>query len=104
MSPFLTYLKGQQAAMVQHLEQWVNQDSPTDNKVAVDEMGQMTVQAFVEAGATLEATYPQQAWGDHYKLTYGEGETQILILCHFDTVWPMAEARRRPFTIEGGAG
>jgi glutamate carboxypeptidase len=65
-------------------------------------MGQMIVQAFVEAGATLEATYPQPAWGDHYKLTYGEGETQILILCHFDTVWPMAEARNRPFTIEAG--
>jgi glutamate carboxypeptidase len=104
MSQILDYLKQQQPAMVHRLAQWVNQDSPTYDKPAVDRMGQMTVEAFIEAGATLTASHPQPELGDHYTLTYGHGESQILLLCHFDTVWPMGEAERRPFTSQAGLG
>ena len=104
MSHILDYLTGVQHEMIARLEQWVNHDSPTHDKPAVDAMGRMIVDAFVEAGATLAATHPQAEAGDHYTLTYGDGdgEQQILTLCHFDTVWPMGEATRRPFTVEGG--
>jgi glutamate carboxypeptidase len=102
VSEILIYLQKQQATMTRLLEQWVNQDSPTFNKAAVDTMGQMIVEAFLEAGGTLAATHPQPDMGDHYTVTYGEGDSQILILCHFDTVWPMGEAKKRPFTIEHG--
>ena len=88
--------------MVGTLAQWVNQDSPTYNKPAVDTMGHLTVQAFVDAGATLSATHTQQEMGNHYTLTYGSAQSQILTLCHFDTVWPMDEAKKRPFTVENG--
>ncbi len=64
----------------------------------------MTVDAFVEAGATLTATHSQPDLGDHYTLTYGQGERQILLPCHFDTVWPLGEAQKRPFSIENGHG
>lgn len=102
MSQILAALVTQQDMMIDLLAQWVNHDSPTHQKVAVDAMGQMTVQAFVEAGATLTTTHPQTKMGDHYTLTYGDGDEQILILCHLDTVWPPEEAQRRPFTIENG--
>ncbi len=88
--------------MVKTLAQWVNQDSPTYNKPAVDAMGQLTAQAFVDAGAKLSTTHPQKEMGDHYTLTYGDAPSQILTLCHFDTVWPMGEAKKRPFTVENG--
>jgi glutamate carboxypeptidase len=104
VSHILSYLRDQQPAMIDLLAEWVNQDSPTYNKIAVDTMGQMHVQAFVDAGGTLVATHPQPELGDHYSLTYGDGGRQILILCHFDTVWPMGEAQKRPFTIENGYG
>jgi glutamate carboxypeptidase len=102
MSQILTYLTSQQDRMVSLLEQWVNQDSPTFDKPAVDMMGRMVADAFVEAGGTLAAVNSQPDMGDHYKITYGQGERQILILCHFDTVWPMGEVEKRPFTIEQG--
>lgn len=102
MSRILTYLKNQQTVMVHLLEQWVNQDSPTYNKAAVDKMGQMTVEAFTAAGGTLVATHPQTEFGNHYTVTYSDSESQILLLCHFDTVWPLGETARRPFTIENG--
>jgi glutamate carboxypeptidase len=102
MSQILDYLKSQQEAMITLLEQWVNQDSPSNHKPSTDLMGQMMIQAFVEAGATLAAVHPQPDLGNHYTLTYGQGNSQILILCHFDTVWPLGEVERRPFTIEDG--
>lgn len=104
MSQILDYLKNQQAAMVTTLAQWVNQDSPTYDKAAVDVMGQMIANAFVEVGGTLATRHPQTEQGDHYTITYGEGNRQILLLCHFDTVWPLGEAAKRPFTIEDGHG
>jgi glutamate carboxypeptidase len=102
MSQILDYLKSQQEAMITLLEQWVNQDSPTNHKPSTDMMGQMMAQAFVEAGGTLAAVHTQPELGDHYTVTYGQGDSQILVLCHFDTVWPLGEAARRPFTIENG--
>ena len=104
MSQILEYLKNQQPAMVRMLEQWVNHDSPTFNKPAVDSMGRMMVEAFVEAGGTLTTTHPQPELGDHYTISYGQGDRQILLLCHFDTVWPMGETEKRPFSIENGRG
>lgn len=104
MSQILHYLKTQQQAMVDMLARWVNHDSPTFNKPAVDAMGRMVVEEFVNAGAVLTAVHPQTDLGNHYTLTYGQGDRQILVLCHFDTVWPMGEAAKRPFTIENGYG
>ena len=88
--------------MLNLLEQWVNHDSPTPHKPAVDQMGQLVVEAFTAAGATLATTHSQAKQGDHYTLRYGQGQRQILLLCHFDTVWPLAEAQKRPFTIRNG--
>ena len=104
MSQILTYLKSQQEVMLDLLAQWVNQDSPTYNKPAVDTMGRMITQSFVEAGGSLTVTHSQPEMGDHYTVTYGEGKRQILLLCHFDTVWPLDEAQKRPFAIENGHG
>jgi hypothetical protein len=61
MSQISNYLKSQQNDMVTVLEQWVNQDSPTYNKPAVDAIGQMIRQAFVESGATLTTVHSQPA-------------------------------------------
>ncbi len=104
MSQILDYLKSEQQSMIDTLERWVNHDSPTFNKQAVDKMGQMLVDAFTEAGGLLAQTYPQTERGDHHRVTYGQGDRQILLLAHFDTVWPMGEAKKRPFTIENGYG
>lgn len=103
MNRILDYLQSEQQTTIATLERWVNHDSPTPNKAAVDSMGQMLVEAFTGAGAELIATHPQAEVGDHYTLSYGTGQAgQILVLCHFDTVWPLGEAQKRPFTIANG--
>ncbi len=102
MSQILDYLQPRQADMQRILAQWVNHDSPTFAKAATDAMGQMMVRAFAMSGASLTAVHPQPELGDHYTLTWGSGESQVLLLCHFDTVWPLGEAQKRPFTVANG--
>jgi glutamate carboxypeptidase len=40
---------------------------------------------------------PQTAFGDHLRVSWGEGDRQVLLLGHMDTVWPVGETGRRPF-------
>lgn len=87
--------------MLDLLEHWVNHDSPTFDKVSVDALGRQIVDAFANLGAAIEIQ-PQSEYGDHYRVVWGEGPRQILLLAHFDTVWPIGEAARRPFTVRDG--
>ncbi len=103
MSKTMTYLKAQQDDMVETLRRWVNHDSPTFNKEATDSMGQLIARTFEETGAHLQ-THPQEKYGNHHTLIwrYPGATEQILLLGHFDTVWPDGEAVRRPFRVENG--
>jgi glutamate carboxypeptidase len=89
--------------MIATLRDWVNHDSPTFNKQALDELGQRLAQTFEQTGAR-KVVCPQPKQGDHYSLTwsYPEAQGQILIVGHFDTVWPDGEAARRPFAVKDG--
>ena len=42
---------------------------------------------------------PQAAFGDHLRISWGQGDRQLLLLGHMDTVWPMGEVQRRPFRV-----
>ena len=46
---------------------------------------------------TARGTDPATARG-----TGGHGDRQVLILCHFDTVWPVGQIRRMPVRLEDG--
>jgi len=101
MDSILEYLVTQMPHMLNTLERWVNHDSPTFDKPAVDALGRQIAAAFSELGASVE-TYPQSECGDHLRITWGQGDRQILLLGHFDTVWPVGESARRPFTMRDG--
>jgi glutamate carboxypeptidase len=101
MDNSLKYLATQLPHMLDTLERWINYDSPTFDKSSVDAMGRQIADAFAELGASVEPQ-PQSDYGDHYRIGWGQGERQILLLGHFDTVWPVGEAARRPFTVRDG--
>lgn len=101
MDTTLEYLKTQSPHMLDTLGDWVNHDSPTFDKPSVDALGRRITDAFVRLGASVE-TQPQSEYGDHYRITWGEGARQILLLGHIDTVWPKGEAARRPFAVRDG--
>jgi len=101
MDSNLEYLVTQLSPMLDTFEDWVNHDSPTFDKPAVDALGRQIGGAFSDLGASIE-THPQSEYGDHLRIAWGQGQRQILLLGHFDTVWPMGESARRPFAVRDG--
>jgi glutamate carboxypeptidase len=96
MSVILDWLLGRQQAMAEALRDLVALESPSQDPAAVNALGEALCQAFAAQGAEVERL-PQEAFGDHLRVEWGEGDRQILLLGHMDTVWPAGEARRRPF-------
>ena len=101
MNNSLEKLRAHLPNMLDALEDWVNHDSPTFDKPSVDALGRKIVDVFAGLGASVE-THPQSEYGDHLRIAWGKGNRQILLLGHFDTVWPIGEAARRPFTVRDG--
>jgi len=100
MSRTFDYLLTQQEAMVQTLDRLVAIDSPSQDREAVNGVARFMSEAFGALGARVERL-AQVAFGDHLRVTWGEGQRQILLLGHMDTVWPVGEARDRPFHVDG---
>jgi glutamate carboxypeptidase len=98
MSQLLDYMLARQGTMARTLEQWVMLESPSSDHEAVNALGDLVARAFKGVGAKVEHL-PQTAFGDHLRISWGEGERQLLLLGHMDTVWPMGEVQHRPFRV-----
>jgi glutamate carboxypeptidase len=102
----MDFLLARQEAMVQTLEALVRLESPSSDRVAVNAVGDFLAKAFASLGAEIERL-PQAAFGDHLRVTWEPHESggalqddrQILLLGHMDTVWPVGEIERCPFSV-----
>ena len=101
MSQLWDYMLARQGAMTRTLEQWVMLESPSNEQEAVNALGDLVGRAFKRAGAVVERL-PQAAFGDHLRISWGQGDRQLLVLGHMDTVWPLGEVQRRPFRLSQG--
>ncbi len=97
----LEALKNSQGEMVLTLEELTNVDSPSTEKTHVDRFTEVLAAKWRECGATVH-TIPQQEHGNHLRAEWGQGEEQVLVLCHMDTVWGAGETAKRPFKVENG--
>ena len=100
MSQIFDYLLTRQQDMIQMLQELVHLESPSDDRQAVNRVAERLAGAFLPLGARSQLL-PQIAFGDHLRVEWGQGERQILLLGHMDTVWPMGEVEERPFAVEG---
>lgn len=94
------FLRKNQDGMLGMLEKLVNLDSPSTGKEYIDRFSNALASEWKSLGADVEIL-PQESYGNHLKVQYGEGDQQILILCHMDTVFGAGEASRRPFRVDG---
>jgi glutamate carboxypeptidase len=90
-------------AMVEDLRAFVEIESPSDVKRKTDEFGDFLtyfVKARLQAGVK---TIIQPAYGNHVRVEAGpqNGQPPILMLGHFDTVWPTGTLDTMPFRVEG---
>src|SRR5215467_16128821 len=92
-----------QSEMLSVLRQAVEIESPSDNKAALDRCGQFLAGEFERLGGKVTC-YPQKAAGDHLKAEFAgrERAKALLLLGHFDTVWPMGTLAGMPFRLKDG--
>ena len=82
-------------------ESLVALESPTTDKAAVDRCGaELASRLEAIGGRVTRLTRPDR--GDHLLAEFGCGASQILLLGHFDTVWPVGQLDRMPLTRSGG--
>src|SRR5262252_921480 len=102
MQALLTFLQQEMPDGLRFLEQMVNMDSPSTDKVLVDRFVRFVGSRFESIGGIAEYI-PDQQFGDHLRVTFqGKRSNRVLLLGHTDTVFPVGEAARRPFQIANG--
>ena len=76
-------------------------ESPTTDKTAVDRCGEELAQRMRAIGGAV-TRLPQPDVGDHLRAEFGTGASQVLLIGHFDTVWPLGQIERMPLEIKDG--
>ena len=102
----LTFAKSQQTSMVEDLEILVNCESPSHDKVRLDTLSTVLVKQFLAIGASCEILKAKQH-GNHVRIDFSSSQRDpvlkpVLILGHFDTVWPVGTLVQRPFQVKEG--
>ncbi|MCG5251470.1 M20 family metallopeptidase [Brevibacillus agri] len=101
MTNWTSYFREQLPEIVAELRTYVEMESPTHNKQAVDRLGLLIAERFRELGCRIERL-PQETYGDQLRIEYGEGDEQILVLGHFDTVKEIGTLAKEPWREEDG--
>jgi glutamate carboxypeptidase len=100
----LADLRGRQAAMLKLLEKFVRCESPSFDKSAVDRFGSMIAAEWRKRGARVKVLR-QRIRGNHVRAELSDGNgraSQIMVLGHLDTVYPLGTLAKMPFRISGG--
>lgn len=90
--------------MLQGLRQWVECESPTWDRAAVNRMLDLAAREMALAGATIERIPGRMGFGDCVRARFPhpkQGEPGILIAGHLDTVHPVGTLEKLPWRREG---
>ncbi|PLS87651.1 MAG: hypothetical protein CYG60_00765 [Actinobacteria bacterium] len=90
--------------MLDDLRLFVEHETPSTDKVLLDGFaGFLATYAEERTGGRAEIL-PAEGSGDHVRVRWGDegGEAPILLLGHYDTVWPAGTLREMPFDIRNG--
>ena len=101
MTTFLDYCLANHDWLLELIEALVAIESPSDDPAAVNRCG-AELAARLEAIGGQVTRVPSATAGDHLRAGFGSGSRQILLLGHFDTVWPVGQLARMPLKREGG--
>ena len=102
MAELTSYIDMKEREMLSFLEQIVNVDSGTHDKVGVDRVGALLSDRLGSLGFSVERV-PQVDYGDHIVARKaGTGSKRILLVGHMDTVFSSGTVSARPFRVENG--
>jgi glutamate carboxypeptidase len=99
----LRYLEKQREEIVRTIRELVEVESPSDTKPAVDQLGAILVEKFRALGGTPRL-HPTKQYGDHLQVDFRSSRktNPVLLLGHFDTVYPLGTLAGMPCKVAGG--
>lgn len=98
----LTYFQDRRDQIVSTIRELVEIESPSDNKAAVDALSDAVAAKFAALGATVRI-HPAQTVGNHLQAEFPgkPGAGRVLLLGHYDTVYPLGTLATMPCQIVG---
>jgi glutamate carboxypeptidase len=101
---FQQYMADRRSEFVAGLKTLVELESPSRDKVALDQLADHLAAEWSEAGLNV-TRIPNDRGGDHLKVDWVPEDSKIdkpwLVLGHFDTVWPHGTLEKMPFRLDG---
>jgi len=93
----LCYFQAEQDALVRTIREFVEIESPSDNKPAADRMGRFLAERF-EAFGGRPRLHPAEDFGNNLQIDFPGQEKgkPVLLLGHFDTVYPLGTLANMP--------
>jgi glutamate carboxypeptidase len=101
LSALSAWCERQKGWLLDTAEALVRIESPTHDKAAVDRCGRELAARLEAMGGRVDRL-PREQTGDHLRAEFARGERQVLLLGHFDTVWPVGQLARMPIRREDG--
>ena len=101
----LRWCEARQDWLLGALAALVTRESPSTDKAAVDRCGAELSTRLAALGAAVTRTSGGQR-GDHVRADFqrrGDGG-RVMLLGHFDTVWPVGQLERMPFREDAATG
>jgi glutamate carboxypeptidase len=83
------------------IEDLVRLESPSGDAPALNRCGAALARHMTALGGRVTPIAASGA-GDHLRAEFGTGQSQVLVLGHFDTVWPVGQLERMPVRLEDG--
>jgi glutamate carboxypeptidase len=100
MNDLLRYCDQHATDMLRTLETLIRLESPSTDKLAVDRCGAALAGTLRGIGAEV-GLVRQTDRGDHIRARFNGDGPPVLLLGHFDTVWPTGTLERMPFRRDG---
>jgi glutamate carboxypeptidase len=95
------FCRNERGWLLETIETLVRLESPTTDKAAVDRCGaELSARLGAIGGRVTEL--PRSDRGNHLLAEFGCGTSQVLLLGHFDTVWPVGQLERMPLVQSNG--
>ena len=97
----LNWCQARQDWLRETIESLVAIESPSTDKPAVDRCGAELSRRLESIGAAVHRL-PREARGDHIRADFAGAGPRVLLLGHFDTVWPVGQLERQPLREDAG--
>lgn len=101
-----SYYENRQADILARIRQLVEEETPTDDKGRLDAFAEKLAAHYRAAGLDTEII-ANQVRGNHLRASYmspayvaDTSTAPALILCHYDTVWPLGSLHTHPFRVD----